>query len=304
MAAFPAVRSPYGIRPTTPTILKIMIIQRKGAPMEPLSSLPARLFLLAYDLEQDRMQRAPRLGLALRAAALTELYREGWITDQDGRVQPADRRAPARAEASTPVTGASRAGGAAGGHQPASRPALGKRGGDMPDDPLAAEVLTQIRASSRPRSWKHWVEKDQNSAVALIRGRLAASRQIRVEQHKVLGIFPRTVVSLRDRVTARRLGREVAGVLGGGTPVSRLSPEQVDLVALAAAGEIGPLAAGRKRRAHKERISALSAACGPAVPALRAAVRNQKFGGSGTGTAAWYASAGGDGGGGDGGGGC
>ncbi|WP_242886027.1 GOLPH3/VPS74 family protein [Actinomadura litoris] len=52
-------------------------------------TLPARMFLLAYDLRKERMtQRGPRLGYVLRAAALTELFLDGRLVEEHGRPVP------------------------------------------------------------------------------------------------------------------------------------------------------------------------------------------------------------------------
>ncbi|WP_067457495.1 GOLPH3/VPS74 family protein [Actinomadura macra] len=53
--------------------------------IETPDSLPARMFLLAYDLRKQRMTtRGSHLGYVLRAAALTELYLDGRL-GEDGR---------------------------------------------------------------------------------------------------------------------------------------------------------------------------------------------------------------------------
>lgn len=52
-------------------------------------SLPARMFLLAYDLRKQRMGgTAGRLGYVLRAAALTELYLDGRLVEERRRPAP------------------------------------------------------------------------------------------------------------------------------------------------------------------------------------------------------------------------
>ncbi|MFI0483390.1 GPP34 family phosphoprotein [Actinomadura sp. 9N215] len=52
-------------------------------------SLPARMFLLAYDTTKHRMtERGARLGYVLRAAALTELYLDGRLGEERRRPVP------------------------------------------------------------------------------------------------------------------------------------------------------------------------------------------------------------------------
>jgi hypothetical protein len=52
-------------------------------------SLPARMYLLAYDLRKHRLAvTGSRLGYVLRAAALTELYLDGRLTEERKRPKP------------------------------------------------------------------------------------------------------------------------------------------------------------------------------------------------------------------------
>jgi hypothetical protein len=72
-------------------------------------SLPARLYLLAYDTKKNRVTARSQLGLVLRAAALADLYLAGRVTDENGKVrswrgwiahgQPAVRTVRAQLEA-------------------------------------------------------------------------------------------------------------------------------------------------------------------------------------------------------------
>ncbi|MFL6056949.1 MAG: GPP34 family phosphoprotein, partial [Actinoallomurus sp.] len=50
-------------------------------------SLPARLYLLAYDLDKERMTSRTQLGLVLRAAALADLYLDRRLADEDGKAR-------------------------------------------------------------------------------------------------------------------------------------------------------------------------------------------------------------------------
>jgi|SRR5437868_73821 len=57
--------------------------------IETPDSLPARMFLLAYDLRKQRMTtRGSQLGYVLRAAALTELYLDGRLSEERRRPVP------------------------------------------------------------------------------------------------------------------------------------------------------------------------------------------------------------------------
>lgn len=57
--------------------------------VETPDSLPARMFLLAYDLRKQKMSGGgSRLGYVLRAAALTELYLDGRLGEERRRPVP------------------------------------------------------------------------------------------------------------------------------------------------------------------------------------------------------------------------
>ena len=207
--------------------------------MEPPPSLPARLYLLVYDLEKKRMARYSHLGNLLCAAALTDLFLDGRIADAGGRARPAD--APDRAAVA---------------------------------DPVLADLLERVTAS-RPRTWKHWVGKGSRSTKPAVRDQLEADRLIRVERRRLLGVIPADRVTVPDTRVVRQLARQAGQALSGATPLTRVEPRDAALVALAAAGELGTVANRRMRREHKDRISKLSLIAGPAVPALRAVLRDE-----------------------------
>jgi hypothetical protein len=111
-------------------------------------SLPARLYLLAYDTEKNRMTAHSRLGLVLRAAALADLYLAGRVADENGKARATGDRRP---------TG----------------------------DALLDEVLQQL-AEHRPRSWQRWIARGERGAVRTVRTQLEAGRWIRVEHRTIL----------------------------------------------------------------------------------------------------------------------
>ncbi len=110
-------------------------------------SLPARLYLLAYDTEKNRVTAQSQLGLVLRAAALADLYLTGRVTDENGKARAAGDRRP---------TG----------------------------DPLLDEVLQQL-AEHRPRSWQGWIARGLPT-VPTVRTQLEAGQCIRVEHRMIL----------------------------------------------------------------------------------------------------------------------
>jgi hypothetical protein len=110
-------------------------------------SLPARLYLLAYDTEKNRMTAQSQLGLVLRAAALADLYLAGRVTDENGKAHATNDRRP---------TG----------------------------DPVLDEVLEQL-AEQRPRSWHGWIARGR-PAVGTVRAQLEDGLSIRVEHRRIL----------------------------------------------------------------------------------------------------------------------
>jgi hypothetical protein len=213
-------------------------------------SLPAQLYLLTYDPERRRMAgriASGYLGLALRAAALDDLRRQGRITeDERGRVVLGPER-------SQPVGGVTTL-----------------------DDPVLARVLGQVEASRKPRSWAHWVGQDTRRTTRLVRDQLEAGRWLRVERDRLLGIFPRTVVTPRDPRLVRALRDDTRRALRGSASLDQAEPGPRRLAALAALGEIRVLVSRREAREHRVRIDRLRDGLGPLGPALRSAVRAQK----------------------------
>ncbi|MEU4191262.1 GPP34 family phosphoprotein [Kribbella sp. NPDC026611] len=110
-------------------------------------SLPARLFLLAYDPTRGRLTSRQKLGKLLRAAALTDLQLTGKVADDNGRVRV--------------LTGAE------------------------PTDPVLAGFLAEIRAVG-PRRWRHWIDRRPGLLVRQVRDELERARLIKVEPRRIL----------------------------------------------------------------------------------------------------------------------
>jgi Golgi phosphoprotein 3 (GPP34) len=193
-------------------------------------SLPGQLYLLAYDPRKERLTARTQLGYLMRAAALTDLRLSGHIADEGRKVR---------------VTNP----------------------GGVADQVLGA-VLREV-ADSRPRSWAGWVRRGDRRTRLAVRDQLATGGWIRVEPHRVLGIFPTTRIAIRDPLVIQRLTDRLGAALRG----PDTDPGAAALVALAAAGELRTVLPRAKVREYKRRIAELSERTGPAVPALRRVIQ-------------------------------
>jgi hypothetical protein len=203
-------------------------------PNGPLS-LPARLYLLAWDTSKQKITGSTHLHHLVRAGALTELAQRGLLVDDDGIVTPVD---------------------------------ADSRTGD-----LVLDGLLELVAESRPRRWKPWVTSWAGVTLDAVRAQLAAEGYLRAEKKRVLGIFPSVEYEL-DRVPAvEALRAEARQVLEGPVPVADVCDRDAALVALATAAELRTLASPKDRKLHKARIDELTERSGAAAPALRKVIQ-------------------------------
>jgi hypothetical protein len=203
-------------------------------PNGPLS-LPARLYLLAWDTTKPRITGSTHLHHLVRAGALTELAQRGLLLDDDGIVTPVD---------------------------------ADSRTGD-----LVLDGLLELVAESRPRRWKPWVTLRARITLDAVRAQLAAEGYLRAEKKRVLGLFPSVEYEL-DRVPAvDALRARVRQVMEGPVPVSEVSDRDAALVALATAAELRTVASSKERRLHAARIDELAERGGAAAPALRKVIQ-------------------------------
>jgi hypothetical protein len=198
--------------------------------------LPERAYLIAYHVEKQKMTPGSSHAELVRAAALVELFLAGRLADDDGKVSVTGRRT---------------------------------------DDRVLDAVLDQI-SESKPRSWKHWVKKNHQATYEAVRERLAAERVIKVEEARLLGIFPKKNVTVRDTRVVRELVAGLRGAVLGGNPAAQLDVRDAALVALVAAVELNTVFSGRERRDCRDRIAQLALRAGPAAKALRSVVREKQ----------------------------
>ncbi|GHH82544.1 hypothetical protein GCM10018793_42650 [Streptomyces sulfonofaciens] len=200
-------------------------------PPPPPPSLPARLYLLAWDAGRGRPAGGAHLHHLVRAGALTELAQRGLLADEDGIVTPADADA---------------------------------RTGDR-----ALDGLLELVAESRPRTWKSWVSLRARVTLAEVREQLTADGWLRPRRRRILGLFPKAGFEPVRTDAVAVLRADVRDVLTGPVPTAEVPKDGAALVALVAAAELRTVVSGRERRRHKERIEALAERAGAAGPALR-----------------------------------
>ncbi|MFF6994673.1 GPP34 family phosphoprotein [Streptomyces sp. NPDC008313] len=198
-------------------------------------SLPARLYLLAWDTTKLKVSGATHLHHLVRAGALTELAQRGLLADVDGIATPVDL--------------------------------------DARTEDLALDGLLELIQESRPRRWKAWVTLRARVTLDAVRAQLAADGYLRAEKKRVFGVFPSVEYVLARPSAVERLRAEARLVLEGPLPVGEVADRDAALVALAAAAELRTLVPGRDRKRHKDRIDALTDRGGAAAPALRKVIQ-------------------------------
>ncbi|WP_369250682.1 GPP34 family phosphoprotein [Streptomyces sp. R41] len=198
-------------------------------------SLPARLYLLAWDTSRLKVTGATHLHHLVRAGALTELAQRGLLIDENGIVTPID---------------------------------ADSRTGDA-----VLDGLLELVAESRPRKWKAWVTLRARVTLDAVRAQLAAEGYLRAEKKRVLGLFPSVEYELERVPAVDALRTDARQVLEGPLPVAEVSDRDAALVALAAAAELRTLAPAKDRKLYKNRLEDLTDRSGAAAPALKKVIQ-------------------------------
>ncbi|MEV2233226.1 GPP34 family phosphoprotein [Streptomyces phaeochromogenes] len=198
-------------------------------------SLPARLYLLAWDTTKLKVTDAAHLPHIVRAGALTELAQRGLLADVDGIATPTDPDA----ETGDPVL----------------------------------DGLLELVEESRPHRWKTWVGLRARVTLDAVRAQLAADGYLRAEKTRVLGVFPSVEYEIDRVAVVDALRAEAREVLEGPVPVEEVPEQDAALVALAAGAELRTLLSGKEQRQYKQRIEDLVERSGATTPALKKAVQ-------------------------------
>ncbi|MFI5697699.1 GPP34 family phosphoprotein [Kribbella sp. NPDC051586] len=203
-------------------------------------ALPARMFLLAYDPDRGRLTARSKLGKVLRAAVLVDLVLSGNLVDDNGR---------ARVTSAAP-----------------------------PIDPVLAAVLEEVRAMG-PRRWRYWIDRRTGATVRRVRDDLDRARLIRVEPHRVLGIFPADRITVRHPLMRRQLLQAGHDTLRASRLVSRVDLRDASLVVLASTADLRTVISKDQRLRHKDRLAQLAVRVGPVVPALKKTLQQAQYSG-------------------------
>ncbi|GAA2735937.1 hypothetical protein GCM10010439_61980 [Actinocorallia aurantiaca] len=96
---------------------------------------------------------------------------------------------------------------------------------------------------------------------------------MRIEERKILGLFPTRRLTPRDPRLPGRLRRRVSAALRD--PLPRVDPVDAALVALSEAGKLNRVLDRGTRRAHKRRLKDLAERTGPLPKALKKTIDAQ-----------------------------
>ncbi|MEU0026455.1 GPP34 family phosphoprotein [Streptomyces sp. NPDC006335] len=192
-------------------------------------SLPAHLYLLAWDTSKAEAAGAARTAQLVRAGALIELARRGLLLDVDGIATPVDMDAE---------TG----------------------------DPVLDGLLELVR-ESRPHRWRSWVRPHTRFTVDAVREQLTAGGHLRARKRRVLGLFPTVEYDLARPAVVEALQEEARQALRGPVPAVDVSERDAALLALAVAAE--PRTLLSRGEHHETRVEELIERGGPVAPVLR-----------------------------------
>jgi hypothetical protein len=194
-------------------------------------SLPARLYLLAWDTARPELAGTAHLHHLVRAGALTELAQRGLLTDEDGIATPVD---------------------------------MDSRTGDA-----VLDGLLELVRESRPHRWRTWVTLRARVTLDAVREHLVAEGYLRAERKRVLGVFPSVDHVLEHPAVVEALREEARHVLEGPVPVAEVSGRDAAVVALAAAARLRTLLPDGDGGPFERRLEELADRGGVATPALR-----------------------------------
>ncbi|MEU3689483.1 GOLPH3/VPS74 family protein [Streptomyces narbonensis] len=206
-----------------------------------MTTLAGDMILLAFDAEGGRLPVRQSLAPAVRGALLAELLDGAALTDESG------------------TAGAV---------------------GEAPRDAALKEVWQRI-AAEPGRKWLHWVRKDGRASIHEVLRGLEKDGLLERSSGRVFGLFPLERVGLTPAglAAAGEVRAAVAAAAEGPTAPAADGGAADGRAALLAGlahagGQLGTALSADRRRALKDRLTALSEAAAPVSAAVRRAVQD------------------------------
>ncbi len=235
--------------------------------MELPKTLPAQLYLLAYDrqrrcfrFDRDNSRYARwRFGYAVRAAMLADLYLSGCIEDRGGKAYRSN--APRH------------------------------------DDPVLNDAVKNVAG----QNWMELIGRGGSVATRVVREQLEGSGWIDTKQRRRFGIFPAAGIEIYDGDAVDNLADRVVEGLRNILDDLHADPRPLALGLIAVQAQLAPVYSFIEERQHRDRLHELTLLTIEPILGLHQAIVG-RLEGEGSGAGGW--GAGGWGAGGCGGGGC
>ena len=200
-------------------------------------SLPQSLYLLCYTVDGGKFEltNLQGRGQLLRAAALTELTRDGLLSADGGKVV--------------------------------------RRGAEPTGDSFLAEVWRDLPAE-KPKRWLQFVHNRAHTAEKPVREQLAATGAVTVRHERRLGLLAVDRVVVNDPQQVLALQERARNAVVRGPRPAAVPVEDLTMAVFAAEAEVTSVFSGKERREHGAAFKTLAAHYDGIVPGLRRALRD------------------------------
>lgn len=192
------------------------------------ASLPYRMYLAAYDADQDKLYDRTRTAFLVQAAIFAELLLSGYLTDAGGIAQVA------------------------------------RDGGT--GDPLLDAILQNV--ASAKRSWKAHIRHGYKDSLHATEEGLVRRGELRQGRTRTLGLIPRQSTIALNPSSVRQLQGRLASVLRGSEPASQVDARDATAAALAGYGRVPTVITRKEARKRRDRVRELASAVRDLAPGL------------------------------------
>jgi hypothetical protein len=192
------------------------------------ASLPYRMYLAAYDADQDKLYDRTRTAFLVQAAIFAELLLSGYLTDAEGIAQVA------------------------------------RDGGT--GDPLLDAILQNV--ASAKRSWKAHIRHGYKDSLHATEEGLVRRGELRQSRIRTLGLIPRQSTIALNPSSVRQLQGRLASVLRGSEPASQVDARDATAAALAGYGRVPTVITRKEARKRRDRVRELASAVRDLAPGL------------------------------------